>query len=193
MVRLAKAGNRVVRLKAGDPMIFGRAGEEIAALNRANIPVEVISGISAAQGVAASLRVSLTERATARRVQFVAGHAHDGRLPDDLDLGALADPSATTAVYMPRGTLRSLIERLLATGVEPTRCASAIFNATRANATVVGGTVATIADLVDGHPAAGPCLLLIGNVLRSALGPGEREHRREPMASGSHRVERCAD
>jgi uroporphyrin-III C-methyltransferase/precorrin-2 dehydrogenase/sirohydrochlorin ferrochelatase len=90
MVSLAKAGRRVVRLKAGDPMIFGRADEEIDALERAGIPFDVVPGISAAQGAAASLKVSLTHRSTARRVQLVTGHAHDGRLPQDLDLTALA-------------------------------------------------------------------------------------------------------
>ena len=89
-------------------MIFGRAGEEIAALERAGIPVEIVPGITAAQGAAASLRVSLTQRTRARRVQFITGHAHGGRLPEDLDLAALADPGATTAVYMPLGTLREL-------------------------------------------------------------------------------------
>ena len=104
MVALAKAGKRVVRLKSGDPMIFGRAGEEIEALERAGIPFEIVPGITAAQGAAASLKVSLTQRGRARRVQFITGHAHDGRLPEDLDLAALADPQRTTAVYMPLGT-----------------------------------------------------------------------------------------
>src|SRR5215510_9093152 len=117
MVRLAKAGQRVVRLKAGDPLIFGRAGEEMAALARANIPHDVVAGITAAQGAAASLKVSLTKRGGARRLQLVTGHADDGRLPEDLDLDALADVGATTAVYMPLATLNVLTERLLSHGV----------------------------------------------------------------------------
>jgi uroporphyrin-III C-methyltransferase/precorrin-2 dehydrogenase/sirohydrochlorin ferrochelatase len=169
MVQLAKAGKRVVRLKAGDPLIFGRAGEEIAALRRAGIPFVIVPGISAAQGAAASLEISLTERAGARRLQFATGHANDGRLPDDLDLDALADPSSTTAVYMPLGTLRVLTARLLAAGVEPGRCASAVFNATREDEIVIAGTVATIADRATAREGSGPCLLLIGNVLRSAV------------------------
>src|SRR5262245_9607937 len=108
MVQLAKAGKRVVRLKAGDPMIFGRASEEVAALRRAGIAFDVVPGISAAQGAAASLAISLTERATARRLQLVTGHAHDGHFPSDMDWNALADCSSTTAVYMPLGTLRAL-------------------------------------------------------------------------------------
>jgi uroporphyrin-III C-methyltransferase/precorrin-2 dehydrogenase/sirohydrochlorin ferrochelatase len=165
MVGLARAGKRVARLKSGDPMIFGRAGEEIAALERAGIAFEVVPGISAAQAAAASLKVSLTHRSIARRVQLVTGHAHDGRLPDDLDLAALTDPQATTAVYMPLGTLPELVRRLLAAGVEPGRPACAVFNATRPDERVVSGTVSTIGGILDGLPAAGPCVLIVGRAL----------------------------
>jgi uroporphyrin-III C-methyltransferase/precorrin-2 dehydrogenase/sirohydrochlorin ferrochelatase len=180
MVQLAKAGKRVVRLKAGDPMIFGRASEEIAALRRADIPLDVVPGISAAQGAAASLKISLTERPGARRLQLVTGHAREGHLPDDMDWNALADRSSTTAVYMPLGTLRALTRRLLALGVDPDRCASAIFNATREDEVVVAGTVATIADLASERQVAGPCLVLIGNVLRSLV----RAKQTAPMPRG---------
>src|SRR3984957_15836662 len=105
MVTLAKAGKRVVRLKSGDPMIFGRATEEIAACRAAGIPVEVVPGISAAQGAASRLGVSLTHRAQARRLQYVTGHGADGRLPDDIDWASIADPGVTTIVYMPAKTL----------------------------------------------------------------------------------------
>src|SRR6187455_2584675 len=111
MIRLAKSGKRVVRLKGGDPMIFGRAGEEIAACRAANIPVEVVPGISAAQGAASRLGVSLTHRAQARRLQYVTGHDRNGMLPGDIDWRALADPGATTIVYMPKKTLRALSAR----------------------------------------------------------------------------------
>jgi uroporphyrin-III C-methyltransferase/precorrin-2 dehydrogenase/sirohydrochlorin ferrochelatase len=166
MVGLARAGKRVVRLKAGDPMIFGRAGEEIAALECAGIPFDVVPGISAAQGAAASLKIALTHRRVARRVQLVTGHAHDGQLPPDLDTAALADPRATTAVYMPLGTLRDLVGRLLAGGVETDRPACAVFNATRRNERSIFGTVGTIADLIDACCADGPCVLIVGSALR---------------------------
>lgn len=167
MVGLARSGKRVVRLKAGDPMIFGRASEEIAALERARISVEIVPGITAAQGAAASLKVSLTQRTSARRVQFITGHSHRGRLPEDLDLVALCDPSATTAIYMPLGTLRDLATRLLADGIEASRPATAVFNATRVDQHVVAATVETIADHVDAQEAVGPCVVLIGEVLRA--------------------------
>ena len=124
-------------------------------------------GITAAQGAAASLKVSLTQRTSARRVQFITGHAHGGRLPEDLDLAALCDPSATTAVYMPLGTLRDLATRLLAEGIEAGRPVTAVFNATRADQHVVPATVATIADRVDAQEVVGPCVVLIGEVLRA--------------------------
>jgi uroporphyrin-III C-methyltransferase/precorrin-2 dehydrogenase/sirohydrochlorin ferrochelatase len=167
MISLARSGKRVVRLKAGDPMIFGRAGEEIEALEHANIPCDVVPGVTAAQGAAASLRVSLTHRQSARRLQFVTGHAHDGRLPDDLDLTALADPAATTAVYMPLGTLGDLSARLLGQGVEPERPVSAVFNATRPDERIVSGTLATIQALVQQSEASGPCILLMGYAMRA--------------------------
>jgi uroporphyrin-III C-methyltransferase/precorrin-2 dehydrogenase/sirohydrochlorin ferrochelatase len=167
MVSLAKAGKRVVRLKAGDPMIFGRAGEEIDALEAAHIPFDVVPGISAAQGAAASLKVSLTHRSSARRVQFVTGHAHDGRLPQDLDLVALADPGATTAVYMPLGTLPNLILRLQEAGVEAGRPVSAVFNASRSDERIVAGSIGTIVARLGEVGVAGPCVLIVGDVLRS--------------------------
>lgn len=167
MVSLAKAGKRVVRLKSGDPLIFGRAGEEIEALERADIPFEVVPGITAAQGAAASLKVSLTHRRAARRVHFVTAHAHGGRLPDNLDIAALADPATTTAVYMPLAHLGELTGCMLAAGAAGERPASAVFNATRPDQRVVTGTVATIAGLVAAGGIAGPCLVLIGEALRA--------------------------
>jgi uroporphyrin-III C-methyltransferase / precorrin-2 dehydrogenase / sirohydrochlorin ferrochelatase len=167
MIQLARAGKRVVRLKAGDPMIFGRAGEEITALRAAGISLDVVPGITAAQGAAASLEVSLTQRGAARRVQLVTGHAHDGQLPDDLDLAALADPAATTAVYMPLGTLAALTERLLSADADPQLPMCVVFNATRPDEHVVSGTLATIHPLVTATNATGPCLLLIGRALLS--------------------------
>ena len=98
MVALATAGRRVVRLKAGDPLMFGRLEEEMAALDAAGVAFIVIPGISAAQGAAASLNVPLTRRRGARRFQAITGHADDGRLPEDFDWAGLADPKATTAV-----------------------------------------------------------------------------------------------
>ncbi len=165
MVKLAKSGKRVVRLKGGDPMIFGRAGEEIAACRAANIPVEVVPGISAAQGAASRLGVSLTQRGEARRLQYVTGHDRDSKLPADIDWRALADPAATTIVYMPKKTLRALSQRARAEGLDPATPVVAVANATRADEQIVAGTVEDIADKLEADAPDGPVLVLIGNVL----------------------------
>ena len=170
MIKLAKSGKRVVRLKGGDPMIFGRAGEEIAACRAASIPVEVVPGISAAQGAASRLLVSLTHRAQARRVQYVTGHDRDGKLPDDIDWRSLADPAATTIVYMPKKTLRLLSGHAIAQGLDPSTPAVAIANATRPDETIVTATIATLADEIEASELGGPVLVMIGHVLADVVG-----------------------
>lgn len=117
MVGLARAGRRVVRLKSGDPMIFGRAGEEIAALHAACLPYDVVPGITAGQALAAELGISLTHRDHAKSVRLVTGHSKVGGLPEDLDWSAVADPSATTIFYMGGRTAGAISERLIAHGL----------------------------------------------------------------------------
>ena len=169
MIRLAKSGKRVVRLKGGDPMIFGRASEEIAACRAANIAVEVVPGISAAQGAASRLLVSLTHRAAARRLQYITGHDRDGKLPADIDWRTLADPAATTVVYMPKKTLRELGARAIAQGLAPSTPAVAVANATRPDETIVAGTIADIADRIEADTPEGPLLVMIGRVLAEVV------------------------
>src|SRR5262249_53039085 len=126
IVRWVREGYRVVRLKSGDPSIFGRAGEEIEACAAAGIDVEVIPGVTSAQGAAARLGVWLTHRDHARRVQFITGHDRHGKVPVDLDWESIADPNATTVVYMPLRTLRDLAAKVLALGLPPDTPAVAI-------------------------------------------------------------------
>jgi uroporphyrin-III C-methyltransferase / precorrin-2 dehydrogenase / sirohydrochlorin ferrochelatase len=168
MIRLARAGKRVVRLKGGDPMIFGRAGEEIEACRAANLSVEVVPGISAAQGAAARLLVSLTHRAEARRLQYVTGHDRDGTLPADIDWQSIADPAATTVVYMPKKTLRELARRAMSHGLDPATPAVAVANTTRPDETIVAGTIGDIADRIDAAALNGPALVMIGRVFAGA-------------------------
>ena len=180
MVELAREGQRVVRLKGGDPLIFGRAGEEIEACRAAGVPVEVAPGISSAQGAASRLVTSLTHRDHARRLQFVTAHARNGRLPDDLDIQALADPVATTVVYMPRGTLTDLVTRLLAAGMNAQTPALAVFSATRPDEVIVSAPIAELAGAVERAVAAGakgPCLVLYGFALGA---PGSRAPEQDP-------------
>ncbi|MGN7294255.1 siroheme synthase CysG [Rhizobium sp. SAFR-030] len=117
MIALAKAGKRVVRLKSGDPMIFGRAGEEIRSLRSEGIPVEVVPGVTAATAMAARLGVSLTHRDHAQSVRFVTGHSRKGELPADINWSTLADPTVTTVFYMGGRTAPAITERLTAHGM----------------------------------------------------------------------------
>src|SRR5262245_47969767 len=149
MVALAKSGRRVVRLKGGDPLIFSRAGEEIAACRSAGIAVEVVPGITAAQGAAASLGVSLTHRSHARRLQYITGHDRDGHLPADIDWSSVADPSATTVVYMPKKTLAELASRAIAQGLDPATPAIAMAQATRPGEVAIAAPISEIADRLD--------------------------------------------
>ncbi|QFR35179.1 uroporphyrinogen-III C-methyltransferase [Ancylobacter sp. TS-1] len=171
MVSLAKQGKRVVRLKGGDPMVFGRAGEEIAAARAAGLPVEVVPGISAAQGASSRLAVSLTHRDHARRLQFITAHARDGKLPRDLDWQALADPAATTVVYMPQRTWAELAGKAMEAGLDPATPAIALFSATRPEERQVPATVATLAQALEqavADGASGPCLVLFGHAIGEA-------------------------
>lgn len=117
MINFAKAGKRVVRLKSGDPMIFGRAGEEIAALEAENIPVEIVPGITAASAMASRLGVSLTHRDHAQSVRFVTGHSRKGHLPENLDWQSLADATITTVFYMSGRTAPAIKTSLLQHGM----------------------------------------------------------------------------
>jgi len=152
-----------VRLKGGDPMIFGRGGEELAAIRAAGLAVEVVPGITAAQGAASRLGVSLTHRSAARRLQYVTGHGADGKLPRDIDWNSIADPTATTVVYMPARTLAELASVGIANGLDPSTPAVAIVKATRPGEAVVSAPIRELpARLAELPP--GPVLVMIGKV-----------------------------
>lgn len=170
MVALALAGETVVRLKGGDPLIFGRATEEIAACKAAGVEAAVIPGISAIQGAAAALQFSLTERKKARRVQFVTGHGADGKLPGDIDWNAVADPKATTVLYMPRKTLAEFARKALAAGLDSRTPAVAIASATLPDSRHVAGSIAELPALASSLPAGRPVVVAIGWVAREVAG-----------------------
>ncbi|MFO1168964.1 MAG: siroheme synthase CysG [Rhodoblastus sp.] len=171
VVELAAAGKSVVRLKGGDPSIFGRATEEIEAVHAAGIELEVIPGITAASGAAASLRASLTERDSARRVQFVTAHGRDGALPEDIDWGALADPGAMTVIYMGIGTMPALVARLRECGLPDSTTAILVDRATWPDERRFAATLATIVETTKEAGPRGPSLLLLGAAL---TGPASR-------------------
>lgn len=117
LIRHAELGRRVVRLKSGDAGIFGRLEEEIVALTNANIPFEIIPGVSSASAAAAAAGIPLTRRLTARRMQFVTGADITGNLPEDVNWAAIADPAVTTVVFMGQRTFPRLAEGLIAHGL----------------------------------------------------------------------------
>jgi uroporphyrin-III C-methyltransferase/precorrin-2 dehydrogenase/sirohydrochlorin ferrochelatase len=165
MVSLAKQGKRVVRLKGGDPLIFGRAGEELDACKAANIAVEIVPGITAAQGAAARLGFSLTDRKHSRRLQYITGHAQSGKLPDDIDWRALADNATTTAIYMPVRTLEALVTRALAEGLDPAMPAAAIARATRPDQQVIAAPISELPARLKQAALPGPVLVMMGRTL----------------------------
>jgi uroporphyrin-III C-methyltransferase / precorrin-2 dehydrogenase / sirohydrochlorin ferrochelatase len=164
MISLAKAGRRVVRLKGGDPLVFGRADEEISACRDAGIAVEVVPGITTAQGAASKLLVSLTRRGDARRVQYITGHGRDGKLPADIDWKSIADPTATTVIYMPTRTLPELVARAVEAGLDAATPAVAIERATRADERIIAATIADLPARLAAEPPSGPVVVLIGRV-----------------------------
>jgi uroporphyrin-III C-methyltransferase/precorrin-2 dehydrogenase/sirohydrochlorin ferrochelatase len=168
MVSLAKQGKRVVRLKGGDPLIFGRAAEEIAACEAANIAVDVVPGITSVQGAASRLGIALTDRKKARRLQYVTGHATQGGLPADVDWKSLADPATTTAVFMPTRTLAALAEKAIAEGLDPHTPALAISRATRPDQAVVIAPIAELPERLARAGLPGPIIVMIGNTVSSA-------------------------
>jgi uroporphyrin-III C-methyltransferase/precorrin-2 dehydrogenase/sirohydrochlorin ferrochelatase len=169
IVELALAGETVVRLKGGDPLIFGRATEEIDACHAAGVPVSIVPGISAAQGAAAALGFSLTERHHARRIQFVTGHGADGKLPHDIDWPAIADARATTVIYMPRKTLSEFVDKAIAAGLDPATPAIAIASATRENEAHVAATLGALPAEAATLPAGAPVTIIVGAVARGEV------------------------
>jgi uroporphyrin-III C-methyltransferase len=164
IVSLAQSGAHVVRLKGGDPFVFGRGGEELDSLRAAGVPVEVVPGVTAACAAAASLQIPLTHRDTARSLHFVTGHGSDGQVPAH-DWGALAASGGTIAAYMASKTLRQFALSLIEAGLAASTPAVAVENASRSNETHVHATLATLADRLDAHHPDGPTMVLIGSVV----------------------------
>jgi uroporphyrin-III C-methyltransferase len=165
MIGYAQLGKRVVRVKSGDPAIFARADEEVSAAREAGVPIEIVPGITTATAAAAYLGTSLTKRGVARRLQMVTGHDVDGRLPEDLDITALADPGATTCVFMGKATFAALAERLIAHGL-PSETPTVVVESLGSPATqVMAGSLTEIAARLAKEKPAGPCMILYGAAL----------------------------
>lgn len=161
LVREALAGRDVVRLKGGDPLIFGRGGEEAEDARAAGVSVEIVPGISAANGAAAQAQIPLTHRASASIVSFVAGQCKG---LTDQDWSGLAGKGRTLVIYMGVKTARQIAEKLMDDGLTPEMPIAVIENAARPEMRVVRGPLAELAELVERYAIQSPALIVIGDV-----------------------------
>ncbi len=161
LIREARAGRDVVRLKGGDPLIFGRGGEEAEDARAAGISVEIVPGISAANGAAAAAQIALTHRDAASIVSFVAGQCKG---LSDQDWSGLAGKGRTLVIYMGVSTAAQIAEKLMADGLAPDVPLAVIENGARPEMRVVRGLLAGLPDLVQTHAIKSPALIVIGDV-----------------------------
>jgi uroporphyrin-III C-methyltransferase/precorrin-2 dehydrogenase/sirohydrochlorin ferrochelatase len=160
LVRLAREGHRVVRLKAGDPMVYGRAGEEIAALRAAGVPHEIVPGITASLAAAADAAVPLTLRGVSQHLILATGHGADGAEPQGWE--QLAASGSTVALYMGKSVTDRIVARLVGAGLPLSTPVLAVENAGRASRRLFAGTLGELKSLAARDDLAGPVLILIG-------------------------------
>jgi uroporphyrin-III C-methyltransferase len=161
LIQLARQGLRVVRLKGGDPLVFGRGGEEALSLAAAGVPFRIVPGISAGIGGTAAAGIPLTHRRLARSVAFATGHDSSGDLAD-VDWHALARGSEVLVFYMAQRRIAQIAERLMQAGREPTEPVALISNATRPDQDVRISSLAQAGADVTGIPAGAATLILVG-------------------------------
>jgi uroporphyrin-III C-methyltransferase len=164
LVRQARLGRHVVRLKGGDPFVFGRGGEELQALAEQGIAFEVVPGITAACGVASYAGIPLTHRDHAQCCLFVTGHLKDGSC--NLDWPALARPRQTVVIYMGLSGLADICTKLIAHGLGPGTPAAVVQQGTTLDQRVVAGTLADLNASVVEAGLQSPCLIIVGEVVR---------------------------
>ncbi|WP_017925915.1 uroporphyrinogen-III C-methyltransferase [Thioalkalivibrio sp. HL-Eb18] len=164
MVALAREGHYVVRLKGGDPFVYGRGGEEAAAIAAAGVPVRIVPGITAAGGCAAYAGIPLTHRDHAYRCQFVTAHRRAGET--DLDWASLVHPQQTLVVYMGLHTLAEVCGEMMAAGADGAMPAALVEQGTRPGQRVIEGVLADLPARVADLDIQSPALLIAGEVVR---------------------------
>lgn len=173
IVQAALAGERVVRLKGGDPAIFGRATEELSACSTAGVPVRICPGVTAASAAAASLGASLTLRGLARKLTFVTAHARAGE-PLELDWATLADPGSTLAVYMGKAAASDVSRQLIAAGLPGSTPVALVESASLPEERQFHTRLDLLPLVARTALGLGPALLLIGAALAETARPAER-------------------
>jgi uroporphyrin-III C-methyltransferase len=181
LVRRARAGAQVVRLKGGDPFVFGRGGEELQALAAAGITFEVVPGITAACGVSSYAGIPLTHRDHAQCCLFVTGRLKDGSC--DLDWAALARTRQTVVIYMGLSALPLICSQLVAHGLSGTHPAAVVQQGTTLDQRVVAGTLDDLVERVEAAELQSPCLVIVGDVVRLREQLAWFGDEREPAAA----------
>ena len=175
MIALARDGKRVLRLKGGDPLIFGRGGEEALALAAAGVPFRIVPGVSAGIGGTGVAGIPLTHRSVARSVLFATGHDSHGGVPESLDFGALSRAADVLVFYMALRRAGEIAERLIAEGCSPIEQVAFVAEASTARQRVTTATLATAGAVAAELPQSSPTVMVIGPVvaLRDVLGAGD--------------------
>lgn len=167
IVNLAKANRNIVRLKGGDPYMFGRGGEEVLALNKHNIPFEVVPGITSASGCSAYSGIPLTHRGMSRRVQFITGHFNDDA-PLDLNWKSIADPQSTLVIYMGMANLPLVVRSLIDAGLPASTPAAAIQNGTTVSQRRIITSLDQLCEAIEDKKMIAPVMIIIGEVVSLA-------------------------
>nr|WP_314422198.1 uroporphyrinogen-III C-methyltransferase [uncultured Erwinia sp.] len=182
LVDLAQAGHRVVRLKGGDPFVFGRGGEEMAHCQRHGVPCHIVPGITAAMGCAAASGIPLTHRDLAQSVRFVTGHGAQGE--PDVDWSALASARQTLVFYMGLTHSEHISQRLMAYGLPATTPVAVIERGTQPEQRVLTATLDSLARTVTREKVKTPALLIVGEVVNMYQGESRRPPRQTPPRRG---------
>lgn len=167
IVNLAKSGRRIVRLKGGDPYMFGRGGEEVLALKQHNIEFEVVPGITAASGCSAYAGIPLTHRGISRSVKFITGHFSNDE-PLNIDWHKAADPDCTLVIYMGLTNLAAICDALIDAGLPASTPAAAVENGTSRGQQRILSRLDGLADTTTRHGLSAPVMIIIGEVVSLA-------------------------